>query len=43
VVCPELVLGSALGFPLTEGGMVEEPSHVDVDTIKGWRVPCSEG
>jgi hypothetical protein len=33
-VCPELVLESTSGFPLTEeGGMVEEPSRVGVDTI----------
>jgi hypothetical protein len=44
VAWPKLVLGYALGFPLIEeGGMVEEPSWVDVDTIQGWRVPCSKG
>jgi hypothetical protein len=33
VVSLELGLGSALGFPpLGEGGMVEEPSQVGVDT-----------
>jgi hypothetical protein len=37
VVRLELVLESASRFPLFgEGGMVEEPSRVGVDTIPEW-------
>jgi hypothetical protein len=36
-VWSELVPEYALGFPLIgEGGMVEEPSRVGVDTIQEW-------
>jgi hypothetical protein len=44
VVRLDLVLESASGFPLIEeGGMVEEPSWVGVDTISEWQAPCWEG
>jgi hypothetical protein len=43
-VWSELVLEVSSGFPLFgEGGMVEGPSRVGVDTILEWKAPCWEG